>query len=101
MTDAEIKQNLKFIAKYCKDEYNEIRVDELLLNALNLINRQQAEVERLQKENNQFAKMYSEIKAETIKEFAEKVKANKFKHKNFGELFFVEDIDNLVKEMEG
>ena len=44
-------------------------------NILDLINRQQAEIERLQKENNQFAdigKMYSEIKSTAIKEYREK-----------------------------
>lgn len=70
--------------------------------------RQQAEIERLQKENNQFAdigKMYSEIKAEVIKEFAERLK----KKKNtvcaghgittyaVGEY----DIDCILKEMVG
>ena len=43
MTDAEIKKDLLFVAHYCHDEYNEIRVDVLLLYALDLINRQQAE----------------------------------------------------------
>lgn len=36
-----------------------------------------------------------------IREFAERLKAEKFKHKNFGELVQVEDIDNLVEEMCG
>ena len=49
----------------------------LKVETLNLINRQKAEIERLQKESNQFAdigKMHSEIKADAIKEFAELVK---------------------------
>ena len=48
MTNAEIKKDLLFVAHYCHDEYNEIRVDVLLLNALDLINRQQAEIKRLE-----------------------------------------------------
>ena len=48
MTEAEIKKDLLFVAHYCHDEYNEIRVDVLLLYALDLINRQQAEIERLE-----------------------------------------------------
>ena len=64
-----------------------------------------AEIERLQKENNQFAdigKMYSEIKAEAIKEFAERVKMAFYYE--FDEIFpsiMADNIDNLVKEMVG
>jgi uncharacterized protein YydD (DUF2326 family) len=47
MTDNEIKQALPFLAKYCKDEYNDIRVDEVLLGASDLINRLQADKEAL------------------------------------------------------
>lgn len=46
---------------------------QLSSDAADLIKRQQAEIERLETENNRFAdigKMYSEIKAEAIKEFA-------------------------------
>ena len=76
---------------------------------LDLINRQKAEIERLQKENDHFAdigKLYSEIKAEAIKEFAERLKQkarfclldfNKITDTNEG----VQAIDNRVKEMVG
>jgi hypothetical protein len=53
MTDNEIKQALPFLAKYCKNEYNDIRVDEVLLGASDLINRQEAKNEALQMENEQ------------------------------------------------
>lgn len=49
---------------------------ELLKDILDLINHQQAEIERLRKENNQFAdigKLYSEIKSEAIKEFVHEI----------------------------
>lgn len=79
MTDNDIIKALECcILGYCRDcfygdtDQRHCR-DDLMQNALDLINRQKAEIERL--------------------------KANKFKHKNFGELVFVEDIDNLVKEM--
>jgi hypothetical protein len=52
MTDAEIKKDLLFVAHYCHDEYNEIRVDVLLLNALDLINRQQARIKELEERCN-------------------------------------------------
>lgn len=48
MTDNEIKQALPFLAQYCKDEYNDIKVDEVLLGAFDLINRQQAEKKSLE-----------------------------------------------------
>lgn len=66
-------------------------------DTLDLINRQQAEIERLQNENKQFAdigKMYSEIKSEAIKEFAERLKP---KLSVYDEVY----VDNLVKEMVG
>ncbi len=58
----------------------------------------------MQKENERFAdigKLYSEIRAEAIKEFWEKLKKEKVTHKNFGEMVYVEDGDNLVEEMVG
>lgn len=107
--------------------------------ALDLINRQKAEIERLQKFKSYFDSLYGldlEIlgftedgneksydefydsaisdmgnaehhiayitqiaKSEAIKEFAERLKKEAFSHKNFGELVYVDDIDNLVKEM--
>ena len=60
MTDAEIKKDLLFVAHYCHDEYNEIRVDVLLLNALDLINRQKAEIERLTAFKSYFDELYGE-----------------------------------------
>ena len=69
--------------------------------SVDLINRQQAEMERLKKENNQFAdigKMYSEIRAEAIKEFAERLEEKIF---NCDLVYVYEHIDNLVKEMVG
>ena len=34
-----------------------------------------------------------------VKDFAERLRENKFTHKNLGELICVEDIDNLLKQM--
>ena len=76
---------------------------------LDLINRQKAEIERLEKENDYFAdigKMYSEIKAEAIKEFAERLKKrSSYFHTSGGHTPWncvkVYDIDDLVKEMVG
>ena len=81
------------------------------------IEKQRAEIERLQKENKRFAdigKMYSEIRAEAIKEFKEKYKDHikNFTGKFTDEMGFVVNLeailfavdfvaDNLVKEMVG
>lgn len=112
MTEKDIIKALECIASkenvLCKNcPYNKYHLMEChrtaSKDALDLINRQQAEIERLQNENNQFAdigKLYSEIKAEAIKEFAELIKANK--HKLFFSVKgFDEQIDNLKKEMVG
>ena len=88
---------------------------ELPEEALDLINRQKAEIERLQKENERWkngfmgacmlenCKLKDEWKSEAIKEFAKQLKGytigeNGSKEKAY---FFVEvqDIDNLVEEM--
>ena len=130
MTDAEIKKDLLFVAHCCHVEYNEIRVDVLLLNALDLINRQQemidafiagqetlqkalaekiAEIERLNSDLrvwNDIAHReteYVEIaKAEAIKEFAERVKmAFYYEFDEIIPSIMADNIDNLVKEMVG
>jgi hypothetical protein len=73
---------------------------------LDLINRQQAEIERLQKEAERFAdlgKMYSEIKPEAYKEFAERLKGKEFEIPvdaySVGYLLGAEDIDDILEEM--
>ena len=92
-------------------------------NALDLINRQKAEIERLEKrlEAVQGAKcVYSydgetieycvhspcpisktadQIKAEAIKEFAERLKSSEYKEEYAEHLCYM--VDNLVKEMAG
>ena len=50
MNEKEIIQALPFLAKCCKDEYNDIRVDEVLHGASNIINRQQELIEALKAE---------------------------------------------------
>ena len=66
------------------------------------------ENERLQKENDHFAdigKMYSEVKAEAVKEFAERLKKEFKPEINYGVVancaikLFRNTIDYLVKEM--
>lgn len=88
-------------------------------NALNLINRQKAEIERLNTilsknadtafqdgldENRDFFKkeVEPEIRNEAIKEFAERLKRYSFVDNlslNGKETVYVADIDNVVKEM--
>ena len=69
-----------------------------------------AEIERLQKENNQFAdigKMYSEIRAEAIKKYIEKLKDLSYesdlydRNERWVKAVTVEEIDETYKEMVG
>ena len=39
------------------------------------------------------------VQADTVRTFAERLKAQKMKHKKFGELVCVEDIDEIAEEM--
>ena len=112
-TDEEIIKALECCTnkdrKYCtncplKNEF--VCVNQLASEALDLINRQKAEIERLQKKQDLFAnigKMYSEIKAEAVKEFAERLIQSLIgmpqKDLNYSNL--IEHIDNLYKETVG
>ena len=73
-------------------------------DAIDLINRQQAKIERLKREIpcvSDLGKMYSEIRAEAVREFAEKLKANARKGAwEVKEYIEPDDIDYLVEEME-
>ena len=128
MTDNEIIKALEC----CGDSYSTcaecpIKDDngcnEQLANyALDIINRQQAEIERLESANDKkfnqwnmlaektkqhYADLYNEakdiLKSEAVKEFAERLKEKSFKTiRNYGltkDVVEVCDIDNLVKEM--
>ena len=81
---------------------------------LDLINRQKAEIERLQKDSKRLKKvqmqlddamkMYSTIKAEAVREFAERLKNKRLHIEDEGQIFKMVhcyEIDNLVKEMVG
>ena len=87
MTDNEIIKALE----YCKDCSANLNVE-----IIDLINRQQAEIERLEKHT----EMYHEVRAEAIKEFAEKLK-KRFYLIAGRCVVNVYQIDNLVKEIVG
>ena len=82
-----------------------------LKETLDLINRQKAEIERLEKDSKRLKKvemqlddamkMYNVIKAEAYKEFAERLKENSIATFSWNGVVLVEEIDNLVKEMVG
>ena len=68
-------------------------------NALNLINRQQEEIEKLQKVNDSFTdigKLYSEIKVEAVKEFADRLQIRCIKQDG---CLWSSDIGAELKEM--
>lgn len=67
--------------------------------ALDLINRQQAEIERLRENNKAIMQTIADVHTEAIKEFAEELSKRSIGiRSNFD---FKSDIDNLVKEMIG
>ena len=47
----------------------------------------------------QYQKQFEDAKADTVRKMQERLKAQKFTHKNLGELVYVEDIDQIAKEM--
>ena len=115
MTDNEIIKALEDCSTYAYYYCSEcgFKDGDLLKAALDLINRQQAEIERLEKirkaDNNLITslnKCYETAKAEAYKEFAEKLKEKCYE--DFQETYEMlspyvtdDDIDNLLKEMEG
>ena len=115
MTEAEIKKDLLFVAHYCHDEYNEIRVDVLLLNALDLINRQQAEIERLESKVEELSEVlsnsirirYSEAKSEAIEEFWSRLQGIAYRsevewsHGEHPMLIELDDAEEIYEEMVG
>lgn len=122
-TDEEIEKALSLCGRtteavYCDQcplcrEYECIR--EIKVLALDLINCQKSEIERLNKKVEALSNVlsdttrirYAEAKAEVCKEFTEKLKQHKRKMKGFdlNEEFWdyailVETIDNLLKEVD-
>ena len=80
-------------------------ISEILTAALNLINRQKAEIERLEKglmqcklEKEMLYHVGMEIKTVSIKEFAERLKKERLIDRGY-EILSEGTIDNLVKEM--
>lgn len=92
------KQNLCDIDKWALEKY-----------ALNLINRQKTEIERLNKKVGELSDVlsdtirirYAEAKSEAYKEFAEKLKEEALPKCDWDDCVDVEDIDKLLKEMIG
>lgn len=108
MTDKEIIKaleccsNQKYISDCEKCKYFAFDCkDTLIEQALDLINRQQAEIERLKGWQDLLkAEKHSLIKAEAVKEFAERLKAVSHPYADT-QMVFELQIDNLVKEMVG
>ena len=75
-------------------------------NALALITSQEQRIKELTEENERLSQslansksILANSKADTVRQMQERLKAQKFTHKNFGELVYVEDIDQIAKEM--
>lgn len=102
MSDEDIKKALeccgcgvtKCVCNECPIRYRESCFDDLPKIALDLINRQQTEIERLQKYSTEVAfKHYNDGRAEAIKEFAEIIVAD------YPEMEFY--LEKLLAEMAG
>ena len=116
MTDNKIIETWKKIQDILKKTENVVlqkeAIDDLvrhITNILDLINRQQAEIERLKKGWKADVILTANVKAEAYKEFAERLKDKHRKIIDYDEagfgaqIFIVEEkvIDNLLKEMVG
>ena len=112
MTDNEIIKALEccgnIVDSTCKEcayheTYNASCVVRLMRNALDLINRQKAEILELQKRIiNWRADMDyrpDEIKSEAIKEFAKRLKENYYFTDRWGKIIPKSTVDDLIKEM--
>lgn len=84
--------------------YDNSCLEDMKTDVYNLINRQKAEIDRFA----DIGKVYSEVRAEAIREFAERLKRKSYITKPYAFLapkntkfamVDVFDIDNLVKEM--
>lgn len=78
-------------------------VKQNMINALELINRYEAEIERLKGWQDLLkAEKHSLIKAEAVKEFAERLEQSLERQYNaYGRLYVLRHIEKLVKEMVG
>ena len=93
------------------DNSGKLCVGVLVKNALDLINRQQEEIERLKEDRKRLKKvqmqlddlciMHRTIRAEAIKEFADKLKEKYKYHELCGYEVINGELDDLVKEMVG
>lgn len=116
MTDEQIVKALKICGNNencCKCPYyrspSEIRIDcndRLTLDALDLIKRQQAEIKELQEILGGTSKVQSQtcavVRAETVREFAERLKEIYCTFESFDLIYvdeIIETIEKLVREM--
>ena len=102
VADKEIKKALeKAINEYAAEDVGSAKYFKLIIAILDLFNRQQAEIERLEKQlnskykwENMLDKKIKDVKAEAVKEFAEEAKAITYH-------YYDSDIDELLKERLG
>lgn len=109
MTDEDIKKALvccccgvtKCVCNECPIRYRESCLDDLPKIALDLINRQQAEIERLNGNLFTISDACMQRRNEAIKEFAERLRKEAVTKCDWDNCVDVEDIDRLVQEMAG
>lgn len=106
MSDNDVVKALEYCAEggYCGDCGYDIKsakcIAKIMKDSIDLIIRQKAEIERLNYESLQMVASIKNLRAEAVKEFAERLKETKFKHGN-DFMVYADNIDTLVKEMVG
>ena len=67
--------------------------------ALAIIKELTEENERLHASCTELEQKCASVKSDTVRKMQERLKAQKFTHKNLGELVYVEDIDQIANEL--
>lgn len=104
MTDNEIIKALDdrmYCGKWIGKGFLDKKDFQILKNALDLINRQKAEIDRLTKETMNMAINIETCQTEAIKKFAKKLKERQVRICDCFEGVSIIDIDKLAKETEG
>lgn len=106
MTDREIMKALEccrekgLLCESCDECPNlamgSLCIDQMLRDAINLINRQKAETKRLEVEKDNLIRTYAECQSEVLKEFAERLKEEFARYGAADDVDVI--IDNLLKE---
>ena len=89
--------DLEAIAEQYRKQFEDCAEDRAKLTEEN--ERLRAEVSVKKKLLDKCVDLEDNVRADTVRKMQERLKAQKFTHKNFGELVYVDDIDQIAKGM--